>query len=187
MQTKNPSVFRGVIHVASLLAVSVPAVLAAGDAKAGEERDDGCQFSEGPFSSDLVPPPTCTSPVGLCTHGALAGDFPAIYDFEFLTIESAGDPTDPTEFVYTGHSTVTTPQGVIHTNDSGVIHLTSDGVGEPFVTTASIATGTERYVGAAGVFVATGTLNMTTGHSVGSFIGHVCRARHDGGGDGCSH
>jgi hypothetical protein len=188
VRTKIPNAIRGVQHVAAILAVAVPALLAAGDSKAGEERDDGCQFSDGPFSSDLVPPPTCTSPVGLCTHGTLAGDFPAIYDFEFLTIESAGDPTDPTEFVYTGHSTLTTAEGVIHTNDSGVIHLTSDGVGEPFVTTASIATGTERYVGATGVFVATGVLNMTTGHSVGSFIGQVCRARHDGSGDaGCSH
>ena len=181
MATKILSVFGDVKRLAGALAVVAPALFAAGDLKADE--GPSCRFALGPFSSDLVAPPTCTSPVGLCTHGTLGGDFPAIYDFTFSTLQSANDPTDPTEYVYTGHSTVTTTQGVIHTNDSGVLHLTSTGTDEPFVTTASIATGTERYVGATGVFVATGTLNMNTGESVGSFIAHVCRSFAAGGGE----
>jgi hypothetical protein len=114
--------------------------------------------------------------VGLCTHGQLQGDFPAIYDFTFTTLQSAHDPSDPTEFVYTGHSTLTTTHGVIQTNDSGVIHLSSNGAPSPLVTTATIASGTERYAGATGVFVATGTLNAATGAAVGSFIAQICRA-----------
>lgn len=163
------------------LAAGVIAFCAAADLKADDgDGHKACHFFEGPFASSLVPPPTCTSPVGLCTHGQLGGDFPAIYDFTFSTLQSANDPTDPTEFVYTGHSTVTTTRGVIHTNDSGVIHLTSDGIGEPFVTTASIASGTDDYVGATGVFVATGQLNMVTGDAVGTFIAQVCKQHPEG-------
>jgi hypothetical protein len=147
---------------------------------AGVRADDDhrCRFFDGPFSSVLVSPSMCASPVGLCTHGQLRGDFPAIYDFTFATLQPANDPSDPTEYVYTGHSVVTTSRGVIQTNDSGVIHLVTSGP-SPFVTTASIATGTERYVGATGVFVATGSLNMATGESVGTYVADVCGSRDD--------
>jgi len=136
-----------------------------------------CANFDGPFSSDLVPPPTCTSPVGLCTHGLLGGDFPADYDFTFSTLQSSQDPTDPTAFVYTGHSKVTTKQGVISTNDSGIIHIPAEGLA-PFVTTAVSATGTGRYVGTTGAFVASGNLDFSTGHAVGSYFAHLCNTRH---------
>jgi hypothetical protein len=149
--------------------------LFATDLKADDGRHGG-EFFQGPFESDTVPPPTCTSPVGLCTHGTLSGSFPADYDFTFATLQSAGDPTDPTEFVYTGHSTVTTPAGVMHTNDSGMIHIPATGLA-PFVTTANIAVGTGVYVGATGAFVATGNLDFSTGHAVGSFFARIVTSR----------
>jgi hypothetical protein len=146
--------------------------------KADSGRSGGRDFS-GPFASQTVPPPTCTSPVGLCTHGLLRGDFPAIYDFTFSTLQSANDPTDPTEFVYTGHSVVTTTHGVLHTNDNGVIHIPTDGSPSPFATTAIVATGTEKFIDATGVFVAQGDLDFTTGDAVGSFIAHISVDHHD--------
>jgi hypothetical protein len=115
----------------------------------------------------------------MCTHGELQGDFPATYDFTFATLQSANDPNDPTEFVYTGHSVVTNSKGTIQTNDSGVIHLPTNGGAAPFVTTASIASGTNRYAGATGVFVATGMLTVATGTSTGTFIAQICTAGHD--------
>ena len=148
-------------------------MLVATDLRADEDSHR-CQFFQGPFASNLVPPPTCTSPIGLCTHGQLGGQFPAQYDFTFSTLQSAGDPSDPTEFVYTGHSTVTTTHGVMHTDDSGVIHIPATGLA-PFVTTASIAEGTDRYAGASGVFVATGKLDFATGAAQGSFIAQICK------------
>jgi len=143
-----------------------------------DDGDHRCKLFDGPFSSSLVPLPTCTSPVGLCTHGELGGDFPAIYDFTFSTLQPANDPTDPTEFVYTGHSTLTTKHGLIQTNDSGVIHMQPNAPA-PFVTTATIAAGTGRYGGASGVFVASGTLDVATGESAGRYVAQVCRAEHD--------
>jgi hypothetical protein len=140
-----------------------------------------CRDYSGPFSSQTVPPPTCTSPVGLCTHGLLRGDFPAIYDFTFSTLQSANDPTDPTEFVYTGHSVVTSTRGVMHTNDNGVIHIPTNGDPAPFATTAIVANGTGTFVNATGVFVAQGDLDFSTGEAVGSFIAHICEDEHCGG------
>lgn len=138
-----------------------------------------CRNFDGPFASDTVPPPTCTSPVGLCTHGLLQGDFPADYDFTFSTLQSSGDPTDPTAFVYTGHSTITTKHfGIIHTDDSGVIHIPATGPSH-FTTTAVAATGTGRFVGVTGAFVATGDLDFTTGHADGSYFAHLCSERGD--------
>jgi hypothetical protein len=148
-------------------------------ARADGDDEPACRFVEGPFSSVTVPPPACLSPVGLCTHGFLKGEFPAIYDFTFSTLQSTNDPSDPTAFVYTGHSVVTTSRGVIDTNDSGILHLGGPGALSPFVTTASIAKGTERYQGATGVFVATGSLDFATGAATGTFIAHVCGTGRD--------
>ena len=159
------------------LGASTAALATTGDVKADD--DEGCRSLDGHFSSVTVPPPACTSPVGLCTHGLLAGDFPATYDFTFSTLQSTKDPTDPTAFVYTGHSVVTTPAGAMHTDDSGVIHIAADGSPAPFVTTASVASGTGRYAGETGVFVATGKLNFATGLAVGSFVANLC-GKHPG-------
>ncbi|HZU82321.1 MAG TPA: hypothetical protein VE987_05370 [Polyangiaceae bacterium] len=162
------------------LVAGATALTVAGNVNADGGDDRGCRFFDGPFSSAMVGPPTCTSPVGVCTHGLLQGDFQAIYDFTMETLQSANDPNDPTEFVYTGHSTVTTPRGVMHTNDSGMLHIPPGGAPAPFVTTASVVSGTGRFTGATGVFVATGKLDFATGDSSGSYIAQICRAHDDG-------
>jgi hypothetical protein len=180
MSSDYASSARGWRSVAVAFVACAVALTAAADSKAGDDDDDArCRFFEGPFGSMTVPVPPCTSPVGLCTHGMLRGDFPARYDFTFATLQPANDPTDPTEFVYTGHSVVTTTRGVMHTNDSGVIHIPAGGGPAPFVTTASVADGTERYADATGVFVATGDLDFATGDAVGNFIAHICHTAHN--------
>jgi hypothetical protein len=175
-----------IIHVRRRLArtlaatgVAAAVLSVTAGARAEGDAQPECRFVEGPFSSVTVPPPACLSPVGLCTHGFLKGEFPAIYDFTFATLQSTNDPSDPTAYVYTGHSVVTTTNGVIDTNDSGILHLGAAGALSPFVTTASIARGTERYEGASGVFVATGELDFVTGAAQGTFIAHVCRTEPD--------
>jgi hypothetical protein len=162
-----------VSRVLSALGVGVAVVAFAGVVSADGGRSD-CRDYSGPFTSQTVPPPTCTSPVGLCTHGILRGSFPAIYDFTFSTLQSTNDPTDPTAFVYTGHSIVTTTRGVMHTNDNGIIHIPTDGSPAPFATTAIVASGTNAYVDTTGLFVAQGNLDFSTGNAVGSYIAHLC-------------
>src|SRR5689334_16680836 len=79
-----------------------------GDAAADE---GGCHLKSGPFVSYLVAPPACTSPIGVCTLGTLTGGFKGTYFFTMDTIAWGGDPTDPSMFVYTGHSLITDRHG----------------------------------------------------------------------------
>ena len=53
-----------------------------------------CQTASGDFTA--VRPQTCSSPVGICTHGTLKGDFPSTYDFVADTLQPANDPKSPT-------------------------------------------------------------------------------------------
>ena len=88
-----------------VLATATVTLLVAGSVRADDDdldHEGHCRNFSGPFSSTLVPPPTCTSPIGLCTHEILTGDFPATYDFTFETLANAGDVSDPTKFLYWG-------------------------------------------------------------------------------------
>jgi hypothetical protein len=167
------------LGLAVAVTASAAVVRADDDDHCGGGGSGGCAAFAGPFGSVTVPVPPCTSPVGLCTHGLLTGAFPATYDFTFATLQNAGDPTDPTEFVYTGHSVVTTTSGVMNTNDSGVIHIPTSGAPAPFVTTAVVANGTGPYTSTTGEFVASGTLDFTTGDAVGSYVANLCGISHD--------
>lgn len=142
----------------------------------GPQKDDACAAFYGPFSSQTGAP--CESPIDLCTHGTLQGEFPAQYDFTFETLESANDPSDPTKFVYTGYSVVTAldGSGVMYTDDTGVIHMTEEGPA-PFVTKAIVVDGTKRYAKADGGFVATGNLTFETGFAVGSYSAVLCNPK----------
>jgi hypothetical protein len=142
----------------------------------GPQVEDQCSAFYGPFSSQTGDP--CDSPIGLCTHGSLEGEFPAQYDFTFETLESANDPSDPTKFVYTGYSVVTARDGsgVMNTDDTGVIHMTQTGPA-PFVTKAIVVDGTKKFANADGGFVATGNLTFETGLAVGSYSAVLCKPK----------
>jgi hypothetical protein len=142
----------------------------------GPQKDDECTAFYGPFSSQTGEP--CESPIGLCTHGSLQGEFPAQYDFTFETLDNANDPSDPTKFVYTGYSVVTAldGSGVAYTDDTGVIHIPEEGLA-PFVTKAIIVDGTKKFAKADGGFVATGNLAFETGLAVGSYSAVICKPK----------
>ena len=137
-----------------------------------------CRGVDGPFTSVLVPPPTCTSPVGLCTHGILTGDFPGTYDFTFQTM--APVPDHPGRFFYTGQSVITPAHGggQLFSDDHGYLDMNPAG-GSPFVTTVLIAQGSGRYARSTGALVAQGTLDLATGQATGSYTGAICRPDDD--------
>lgn len=139
-------------------------------------KDKECTAYYGPFSSNTVQP--CASPVGLCTHGMLQGEFPATYDATFLTLVPANDPTDPSKFVYTGVSVVTPldGSGVIYTEDTGVLHMPPPGstTPAPFVTKAIVSSGTSAYTKTSGGFIASGELQLASGAAEGSFSAVLC-------------
>jgi hypothetical protein len=59
--------------------IVITTVLAGALAAAGVARAKDCTDVSGPFSA--VPPASCASPVGICTHGQLTGGLTASYDF----------------------------------------------------------------------------------------------------------
>jgi hypothetical protein len=137
-------------------------------ARAGNDEAH-CRAFYGPFSSVIVPPPDCQSPVGLCTHGTLVGELSATYDFTALTERT--DPNDPNVMLLTGMSIVTTANGVIHTDDVSTINFATG----DFVTKALVH---DSDIGQAqtGGFIAAGVLDLTTGEASGTYSAILCAA-----------
>jgi hypothetical protein len=150
------------------LALSVPG----GTARANDEDD--CEPVQGDFSSTLLPPDDCDSPVGICTLGLLTGNLKATYHFTMLTL--GPDPDDPTELVYTGVSVITTRDGSqLFSMDTGVMYPNPAGL-TPFVTTAHLVGGTGRFRDVTGgQIVAPALLDFATGEAVGTYTGEICR------------
>jgi hypothetical protein len=149
--------------------------------KGKPNKDQECAAFYGPFSSNTGEP--CSSPIGLCTHGMLEGEFEATYDATFLTLESANDPSDPSKFVYTGTSVVAAVDGsgVIYTEDTGIIHIPQDNSPAQFVTKAIVSEGTKDYKKTSGGFIAAGSLLFSTGSAEGTFSAVLCDPEKDHG------
>jgi hypothetical protein len=147
-------------------------LLSMASARAGDDDKPQCRAYYGPFTSTVIPPPACQSPVGLCTHGILVGEFPATYDFTALTQKT--DATDPNTIILTGKSIVTTPTGVIHTNDVSVINLATG----DFVTKA-IVNHSNLHQDNSGGFIAAGNLNLATGQAQGKYSAVLCSREDD--------
>ena len=131
-----------------------------------------CKTTAGPFTSNLVPPPACQSPVGVCTIGTLDGKFPETYDFVMDTLVDIGGG----QSAYTGHSLITRTHGgaTILGQDTGVLTFTGPTTAT-FVTTVNVAGGTKQFAAATGQYVATGQLNFVTGEATGTFTATVCK------------
>ncbi|MEY4514250.1 MAG: hypothetical protein RLZZ450_6372 [Pseudomonadota bacterium] len=158
------------------LAGPLTAVALFATSSAAVAKDKECKAYYGPFLSNTGAP--CTSPIGLCTHGMLEGEFPATYDATFLTMVPAGDDSDPSKYVYRGVSVVTPldGSGVIYTEDTGVIHMPAPGSNSPapFVTKAIVSSGSSAYKKTTGGFIASGELLFSTGAAEGSFSAVLC-------------
>jgi hypothetical protein len=163
-QSKRKQRFVPLLPVGLLLSVV--------SARAGDVDKSRCHAFYGPFTSLVVLPPDCISPVGLCTNGMLTGEFPATYDFTALT--QTTDPSDPNVVTLTGKSVVTTAKGVIHTDDVSVIHFATG----DFVTKALVHK-TNLREGKSGGFIAAGNLNPATGQATGNYSAVLCSREDD--------
>jgi hypothetical protein len=145
-------------------------------------HDHHCRALDGPFSSVLVPPPQCTSAVGLCTHGVLTGDLEASYDFTADTLAPANDPDHPGRLLYTGTSVITPSSGAargqLFSDDTGFLDPDPTGTAY-FATTVHVIRGTKRFKRTTGTLVATGTLNFATGEASGTYTGEFCKTDDD--------
>ena len=155
-----------------LILLPIALLLSVASAQAGDGDKSRCHAFYGPFSSVVVLPPSCTSPVGLCTHGILTGEYPATYDFTALT--QTTDPSDPNVVTLTGESVVTTSKGVIHTDDVSVINFATG----DFVTKALVHRSNLRQAKSGG-FIAAGNLDTATGQAIGNYSAILCSGDDD--------
>lgn len=148
-------------------------------APAQADRGGGhCAAIDGPFTSVLVEPPQCTSPVALCTHGILHGSLEANYDFTALTLEPVDDPEHPGRLVYTGQSVITPihgQSGQMFSDDTGYLDPDPSAPDAYFATTVHVLRGTRSETKTTANLVASGTLNFLTGEAAGSYSGTLCR------------
>ncbi len=135
----------------------------------------GCHEYCGDFTA--VRPDTCTSAVGICTHGTLTGSVLSTHDF----VADTPVFTSATSADYTGHSVIRTEQGAeIIGSDSGTLTIRPDGLNADFVTTVHVVAGTRQFAHATGEIVAPGVLNLVTGATVGAYSGRICLGKGEG-------
>lgn len=139
---------------------------------------------EGPFTSTFEAGPGCTnSPIFLCTHGVLEGDWNGTYEFGFTSMGPANDPNEPNKILYTGTSVITLDNGKqLFGVDTGVMYTDEFG-GATFTTIVDVQGGTRNFRNASGEIIASGYLNFATGFAEGSYHATIFRDRQQCGGD----
>jgi hypothetical protein len=108
--------------------------------------DSNVKTVSGHVDDEVVGPPHCTSPVGICTVGRLTGGIQG--DLEF-TITSLTPAEPPGVLLFTATSTIHTTEGDIFCADSGSFNTAQGSAGEG-VHLCVITGGTGEYAGASG-------------------------------------
>jgi hypothetical protein len=134
-----------------------------------------CKTTESPFTANLLPPPGCPSPIGICITGTLEGKSPETYSFVMDTYLDL-DP-DGTQAEYTGHSVITRTHGgaTLIGQETGVLTFNFSEQTGTFVTTVNITGGTKQFANATGQYVATSEISFATGEGTGTFTSTICK------------
>jgi hypothetical protein len=132
---------------------------------------DDCRVVSGRFTAVSVPPPACTSPVGICTHGELKGSLKGTYDLTVNALTPTNEPNVPFVSFFSGTSDV---RGRHHLQfrgtDTGALNASPPGViGSG--TFSTLLTVTE---GGSGYLWIRGKLDFLTGNVRGRYVGQIC-------------
>lgn len=119
----------------------------------------------------------CTSPIGLCTAGAIDGNF-GLDGTTYLTTDSfAPGPTTapkaPNVFSYSGVLQIAARHGTLTTRDTGIFDPLPTGTGV-FSSFDIVTGGTGRYAGASGILFIAGRTLPSTGQFVSTVTGTLC-------------
>src|SRR5262245_18833173 len=160
---------RALAATLALLTVSIryPIVSAAQDAT--------CKRVEGHLEETLLPPPDCTSTLGLCTVAQMFGNLKGEARFTATAfIQSADTPLTGVIFV-TGDTVVVdakleNKQGTLFIKNAAAFRTVGDG---DLVDVQTVIGGAGDFVGASGTLRIRGTFLAATGGS-SSFEGTVC-------------
>jgi hypothetical protein len=129
-----------------------------------------CKPAVGSFLAHLVPPPDCTSAVGVCTAGDVWGGLQGQYNFTMSKMIPSGEPETPAIQFFTGRSVVQTKDGLLYGVDTGTIDLSPAG----FASLITWTGGTGAMTGATGQIRLRGQVDFTAGTTSGDYEGTVC-------------
>jgi hypothetical protein len=126
--------------------------------------DNQCESISTEINSTFSTP--CSSPIGICTTGAIAsGLLKGTTSFTALSL--AAGPA-PATAVYTGTLSITTNQGALNIGDVGVLDTTNN----VFSEIDRIESSTGIFFGAKGILFISG--NQTATGFTGKVTGNVC-------------
>lgn len=132
-----------------------------------------CRPVNGHFEAHLVPPPDCTSVVGVCTAGRVWGGLQGDYQFTMSKLVPTAEPETPSIFFFTGRSVVHAKDGDLHGVDTGTIDLPPGQGG--FASLITWTGGTGPYAATTGQIRLRGFLDASAGTTSGDYEGTICR------------
>jgi len=132
-----------------------------------------CRPVNGHFEAHLVPPPDCTSVVGVCTAGRVWGGLQGDYQFTMSKLVPTAEPETPTIFFFTGRSVVHTKDGDLHGVDTGTIDLPPGQGG--FASLITWTGGTGPFAATIGQIRLRGFLDAAAGRTSGDYQGEICQ------------
>jgi hypothetical protein len=156
--------FAAFTAAAVLLAAALPHVTLARPA---------CRPVNGHFEARLVPPPGCTSIVGVCTAGRVWGGLQGEYEFTMSKLVPTAEPETPSILFFTGRSVVHTSNGDLHGVDTGTIDLPPGQGG--FASLITWTGGTGPYTATTGQIRLRGFLDAAAGTTSGDYVGEICQ------------
>jgi hypothetical protein len=138
----------------------------------GNAHNHGCRKVKGDWSSEAVPVPPCTSPIGICTSGQLKGSLKGgTYAFTMNSMTPVPEADAPFVTFFSGTSFVTLRNGhVIRGVDTGAMNVTPPG----FFGSGKFTTLLSFVEGGTGYLQIRGTLNFITGGASGDYQGELC-------------
>ena len=116
----------------------------------------------------------CTSPVGLCTSGTIDSTY--LHGTTSYVTAALIPAAQPGDSAYYGTLTLTTAQGTLTLQDSGVL---SFGGGQ-FSEYANVISGTGAFAGATGTLFMGGFMPADRSGFDGSMQGQICNVAYDG-------
>ncbi|SRR6266851_2259946 len=130
----------------------------------GAAGDNQCESINTQITSTFSTP--CSSPIGICTAGNIAGGL-LKGSTSFTALSLAAGPA-PATAVYTGTLSITTSQGTLNISDVGVLDTTNN----VFSEIDRIENSTGIFFGAKGILFISG--NQTATGFTGKVTGNVC-------------
>lgn len=135
----------------------------------GAEPD--CRPVAGRAETQIVPPPTCASPVGICTSGRVFGSLHGTLKLTATSLIPSGAGGLPEVSFFTGQSVIQVKNGdVLIGIDTGAFDL-QDGT---VVTLLTWVGGTGQFAGASGHIRISANLDFSTGIVESRYKGEIC-------------